>query len=156
MKEADLQYYEKKADGLDDFYEAVQKFHTAVGHPDGKYLQRLTGAELKRRVDWTMEEVKEFAEAPEIVEQARELGDIIWFAVGSLVCMGVKPSDVLAPIIRANLSKIDDEGHVQYRASDGKVQKPANWKSPHDGIRHNIERAYGIADLDHETIRCSD
>lgn len=156
MKEEDLRFYEQKAEGLDDFYEAVQKFQTAVGHPDGRWLQFLDGAELKRRVDWTMEEVKEFAEATDIVEQARELGDIIWFAVGSLVCMGVKPSDVLAPIIRANLSKIDDTGHVQYRASDGKVQKPANWKSPHDGIKQNIERSHHIWDLDHETIRCTE
>lgn len=155
MREDKLEYYEKKAKGLDDFYDAVQVFQTAVGHPDGKYLQFLQGNELKRRVDWTADEVREFAEATDIVEQARELGDIIWFAIGSLVCMGVKPSDVLGPIIRANLSKISDDGYVKYRESDGKVQKPEGWKSPHEGIKYNIEKSHGI-DLDRDKVRCSE
>lgn len=156
MKEEDLKYYEAKAKGLDDFYEAVQKFQTAVGHPDGQYVQMLAGNELKRRVDWTADEVREFAESTDIVNQARELGDIIWFAIGSLVCMGIKPSYVLGPIIRANLSKVDDEGHVQYRPSDGKVMKPEGWKSPREGIKHNIETAYGFQDIDNEEIRRSE
>ena len=149
-----MKFYEEKAKGLDEFYEAVQKFQTAVGHPNGSFLQFLTGNELKRRVDWTADEVREFAEAKNIENQAQELGDIIWFAIGSLVCMGVKPSDVLGPIIRANLSKIDDTGHVQYRPTDGKVMKPEGWKSPIEGIRKNIEKAYGI-DLNRDMVKCS-
>lgn len=129
---------------LDYFYEVVKKFHQACGHPDGKNVMFLTGDEKKRRIDWMMEEIREFDEAKTLVDQADALGDLLWFVVGTMVCMGIEPSVIMKPITTANMSKIGDDGRVLRRPSDGKIQKPEGWVGPEEEMSVMIGRKYGV------------
>lgn len=129
---------------LDYFYGVVKKFHQACGHPDGRYTVFLTGEEKKRRIDWMMEEIKEFSEAKTLVDQADALGDLLWFVVGTMVCMGVEPSVIMRPITTANMSKIGDDGRVLRRPSDGKIQKPEGWVGPEEEMSAMIGKKYGV------------
>ena len=144
MKPEVIEALRDDAAKLDYVYGVVKKFHQACGHPDGRYTVFLTGEEKKRRIDWMMEEIKEFSEAKTLVDQADALGDLLWFVVGTMVCMGVEPSVIMRPITTANMSKIGDDGKVLRRPSDGKIQKPEGWVGPEEEMSDMIGKKYGV------------
>lgn len=144
MNEAHLDYYMAEAAMLDKFYDVVRAFHAACGHPIGKTTQPLTGEEKARRIAWMQEELDEFKESRTLVDQVDAMGDLLWFVVGTMLCMGVEPSLVMKPITRANMSKIGDDGKVLRRPSDGKIQKPEGWVGPEEEIRKNILEKYHV------------
>lgn len=135
-----------KLRGLDDFYNIVKKFHIAGRHPAGEVTQVLTGKEKMRRAAWMQEELNEFIAAKCLVDQCDALGDLLWFVIGTMVCMGVAPSDILGPITTANMAKIGLDGYVKYRESDGKIQKPEGWVPPEDEIAENLIERYHVQD----------
>lgn len=135
-----------KLTGLDVFYNIVKEFHTAGGHPNGEVTQTLSGDEKARRIAWMQEELNEFANSKCLVDQCDAMGDLLWFVVGTMVCMGVEPSDILGPITTANMSKIGADGKVKYRASDGKIQKPEGWVPPEEEIAANLRSRYKVDD----------
>ena len=144
MKPEIIEALREDAAKLDYFYEVVRKFHSACGHPDGKDVSFLSGEEKRRRMAWMQEELNEFAEAKTIVDQADALGDLLWFVIGSMVCMGIQPSVIMKPITKANMSKIGDDGKILRRESDGKIQKPEGWVGPEQEMSAIIEKKYGV------------
>lgn len=134
----------KQLEGLNDFYDIVQKFHKAVRHPTGEAPKVLIGDEKKRRIAWMQEELNEFQDAKCMTDQCDALGDLLWFVVGTMVCMGIKPGDILGPITTANMSKIGSDGYVKYREADGKIQKPEGWEPPEAELAELLTQRYNV------------
>ena len=76
---------------LDDAFDQVADFHRAFGHPVKERPAFLPSPRSDGRVAWMREEVDEFVEATDVVDQADAMIDLIYFALGTLVEMGVRP-----------------------------------------------------------------
>ena len=88
-----------------------------------------------------MEAVKQ----EDIVEEADAMIDVIYFALGTLVEMGIRPDELFEIVQRANMSKLWEDGKPHYNA-EGKTVKPSTWRDPHDDLRIAIDRmAVGVS-----------
>ena len=82
----------------------MRQFHQAFGHPVSDKPTALTLERSSKRYGWLLEEINEFLEAAEsqdVVEQADAMIDTIYFALGTLVEMGISPDElfyVISPI----------------------------------------------------------
>ena len=92
-----------------------------------------------------LEELNEFLQADEVVEQADAMIDLMYFALGTLVEMGVRPNELFGIVHAANMSKLWPDGKPHYNAM-GKTVKPADWQDPHEKLRLAIERMQAQAD----------
>ena len=112
----------------------VRLFHEKFGapHPDAPTL--LTPQRAKARADWMQEEIEEFLQATALVDQADAMIDLIYFALGTLVEMGVPPDELFAVVQKANMDKLWPDGKV-HRREDGKVIKPAGWQPPEPELK---------------------
>lgn len=107
-------------------YEEVKKFQKAFGHPYSNKPTLLTYERALKRYRWMLEEINEFLEASknqDIVEQADAMIDTMYFALGTLVEMGVKPDKLFYIVQEANMSKLFSDGKPHYNEM-GKVIKP--------------------------------
>lgn len=121
---------------INNEYNMVKEFHETFGHPVENKPILLTMQRANARVDWMREEIDEFIEATvnnDIYEQADAMTDLIYFALGTLVEMGVPPAEVFKVVQEANMSKVWKDGTL-HRREDGKVIKPPEWQDPHDKI----------------------
>lgn len=122
-------------------WEEVKSFHKAFNHPVGEYPRCMDKERAEKRYNWMKEEIDEFLEAvgkQDIVEQADAMIDVMYFALGTLVEMGIKP-DVLFEIVQnANMSKLWEDGRPHYNES-GKVIKPSTWTDPHNKLKDAID-----------------
>lgn len=131
--------------GLNKGFFQVHGFHKAFGHPIAETPTFILPERAKARADWKNEEVAEFLEATDVVGQADAMIDLIYFALGSLVEMGVKPDRLFDIVQEANMGKlheVDGEMVAVYR-EDGKVKKPENWErdfAPEARLKAEIER----------------
>jgi predicted HAD superfamily Cof-like phosphohydrolase len=127
---------------INNEYNMVKEFHKTFGHPvaDKPTLMNLPRA--CSRYKWMKEEIDEFLEATEkgdIYEQADALLDNIYFALGTLVEMGIPPAELFAIVQKANMSKLWEDGTVHMNEI-GKVIKPEGWQDPHDKLVEVIDR----------------
>lgn len=120
-------------DSLDQAYEDVERFHAAFNHPVSNHPRALKGGEKSRRITWMQEEIRELEAAETIEDQADAIVDLIYFALGYLVEMGVSPNGIWRAVQQANMAKRWPDG-VRTDAM-GKVIKPDGWKSPEEEIR---------------------
>lgn len=121
-------------------YNEVKKFHQAFGHPVADEPTVLSEDRAKKRYAWMLEEIKEFLEATknkDIVEQADAMIDTIYFALGTLVEMGIEPDNLFYIVQEANMSKLFPDGKPHYNEM-GKVIKPDNWENPHSKLENEI------------------
>ena len=88
-----------------------------------------------------LEEKNEFLASDEIVEQADAMIDVIYFALGTLVEMGIKPDNLFQIVQDANMSKLWPDGKPHYN-QDGKTIKPSTWEDPHNKLKAEIDRQY--------------
>lgn len=126
---------------MDREWKAVKEFHRAFNHPIGEYPQALERDRGEKRYRWIKEELDEFLDAlnqGDIVEQADAMIDTIYFALGTLVEMGIKPDPLFYIVQDANMSKIWPDGTPHYNA-DGKAIKPPDWIDPHSRLEKEIE-----------------
>ena len=65
--------------------------------------------------------------------------DTIYFALGTLVEMGVKPGELFDIVQKANMSKLWPDGTPHYNES-GKVIKPEGWENPHPKLQLAIRK----------------
>lgn len=121
-------------------WKCVKDFQLKFGHPVSETPVMLNEDRVKKRSAWILEETNEFIEAKDIVEQADAMIDVIYFALGTLVEMGIEPDEIFRIVHKANMSKIWDDGKPHYNA-DGKTIKPCIWEDPY----HKIEEAINIA-----------
>lgn len=127
---------------MDKEWEAVKLFHEKFNHPVGKFPQCIKVERAEKRYSWMLEEIEEFIEAAkegDIVEQADAMIDVIYFALGTLVEMGIKPDKLFEIVQQANMNKLWDDGKPHY-AEDGKTIKPPNWEDPHEKLKAAINK----------------
>lgn len=117
----------------------VKLFHEKFGHPIADIPTFLSSGRAKNRAKWLMEEIAEFLVAQDIYEQADAIVDLIYFALGTLVEMGIEPDDLFEIIQEANMSKLGEDGKPLYNKKDGKIIKPDNWEDPKPRIRNLID-----------------
>lgn len=127
---------------MDREFEEVKKFHQAFNHPVSEEPTPLSEERAETRYTWMLEEINEFLDATkkqDLVEQADAMIDTIYFALGTLVEMGVHP-DVLFKIVQhANMSKLWSDGKPHYNEM-GKVIKPEGWQDPHQKLKIAIKK----------------
>lgn len=122
-------------------WEAVRLFHEKFNHPIGNGPRGMDRERARKRYNWMQEEIDEFLEAVEegdIVEQADAMIDVIYFALGTLVEMGIRPDTLFEIVQRANMGKLWADGRPHY-AEDGKTLKPDTWRDPHEELKAAIE-----------------
>jgi len=123
--------------GLDLTWEQVRAFHIAFNHPTKDKPTLLDPDRAIKRMNWIKEEVQEFLDANTIVDQADAMIDVIYFAIGTLVEMGVRPQELMDIVQQANMSKLWPDGKPHYRA-DGKIMKPEGWEDPYSKLQEAI------------------
>ncbi len=126
---------------MDSEWEKVRKFHLRFGHPVSEYPRQLDHERAIKRYHWMLEEITEFIEADEIVEQADAMIDVIYFALGTLVEMGIRPDRLFDIVQTANMAKLWPDGKPHYNA-EGKTIKPDSWKDPHYELELEIAKQY--------------
>lgn len=125
--------------GLNLTYNQIKEFHKAFNHPVSEIPISISKERKEHRAEWMREEINEFLEAKDIHEEADAMIDLIYFALGTLVEMGIdKPQNIMDIVQDANMSKLFPDGKPHYR-EDGKVIKPEGWESPDPKIKEFIE-----------------
>ncbi|CDN45780.1 hypothetical protein KXR95_19770 [Paenibacillus humicus] len=159
---------EGAAENMDKQYEQVRRFHAAFGAPvaeaptmasrgegeaaaeAGRATEELAGrmkaASLQgqggralARASWMTEEIGEFLAAETVEDQADALIDLMYFALGTFVEMGVEPERLFEIVHAANMAKLGPDGKPIYN-EQGKVAKPAGWQAPEPLLIAEIER----------------
>jgi len=75
---------------------------------------------VEKRASWLEEEAQELREAKTIAEQADAYIDSIYFALGGLVELGVRPGEIWDLVHGANMAKVWPDGTVR-RREDTKI-----------------------------------
>lgn len=87
-----------------------------------------------QRKDWAhtclTEELTEFLEAQDLEEQADALVDLVYFALGRLVEMGIAPGPVFDEVQRANMDKVRGEKPTRSGSGGFDAIKPEGWRGP--------------------------
>ncbi|MBE7036465.1 MAG: HAD family hydrolase [Ruminococcaceae bacterium] len=117
----------------------VKDFQEKFGHPYKETPTIMDADRAKKRYNWMLEEINEFLEAEDIVEQADAMIDVMYFALGTLVEMGIKPDALFEIVHTANMTKLWEDGKPHY-GPDGKTIKPKGWEDPHPKLEAEIER----------------
>lgn len=118
-------------------YEQVKAFHKTFKHPVAEEVQMVNPDRAQKRYAWMLEEINEFLEAEDVVEQADAMIDTIYFALGTLVEMGVEPEVLFDIVQEANMSKIWPDGKPHFNEM-GKTIKPEGWQDPHEKLEQAI------------------
>ena len=116
----------------------VREFHKVGAHPAPKLLTSLDTIRIRTRAKWMEEEVHEFIEGNSIVEQTDALIDLIYFALGTLVEMGVHPGvvpELFSIVHDANMKKYEQG---VYKHDDTKVRKGKGWIHPTRELLHTL------------------
>jgi predicted HAD superfamily Cof-like phosphohydrolase len=120
-------------------WEMVKDFHLKFNHPAARAPQMLNGDRVDARGKWMQEELDEFYASKNIYEQADAMIDLIYFALGTLVEMGVEPDEIFEIVHSANMAKLWPDGKPHYK-DDGKTSKPPGWQDPEPLLREAIGR----------------
>lgn len=124
---------------MNEEWEKVKLFHQKFGHPVAMIPTQITPERAIKRYHWMQEEINEFIEAEDIIEQADAMIDVIYFALGTLVEMGIKPDSLFNIVQTANMAKLWPDGKPHYN-SEGKTIKPSTWEDPHEKLGADIRR----------------
>lgn len=127
--------------GLDIFFQQVRDMCAVYGHPTPETPVVMGEDYVKRRTDWIMEELIEALQAKTLIDQADAWLDVLVFAMGGLVEMGIPPRALMDRVMKANQDKIVD-GKI-LRRPDGKVQKPEGWIPPEPDMCKYVESLGG-------------
>jgi predicted HAD superfamily Cof-like phosphohydrolase len=133
---------------LDDAFNKVRDFHLAFEHECPDRPELLPRDRAVKRCNWMQEELEEFRKAASIHDQADAMVDLIYFALGTLVEMGVRPGRLFDIVHNANMKKLWPDGKVHY-APDGKVIKHPSWTPPEPQLIQEIEHQLGEIDGNH-------
>ncbi len=120
-------------------WSGVKEFHEKVGHPCPEQPVMIDTKRALSRGKWMNEEVAEFLGAKDIYEQADAMIDVIYFALGTMVEMGLEADELFDIVQSANMAKLFPDGKPHYNPKDGKVIKPEGWEDPAPKIRAYID-----------------
>jgi predicted HAD superfamily Cof-like phosphohydrolase len=124
---------------INNEWRMVREFHEKFARDLSDTPVMLARNQAEKRYMWMKEEIDEFLEAGDITEQADAMVDLIYFALGTLAMMGVKPEKPFAIVHGANMAKLWGDGKPRYNA-DGKVIKPETWADPYPALKACVER----------------
>ena len=122
---------------MDNSWLKVKDFHQAFGHPYAEQPKLMDKDRAAKRYAWMKEEIDEFIESNAIEDQADAMIDLIYFALGTMVELGVKPEKIFDIVHDANMSKLGSDGKPIFNEM-GKVAKPAGWQDPQPKIKAAI------------------
>jgi predicted HAD superfamily Cof-like phosphohydrolase len=114
------------------------EFHRVFGASlEERPTAAVTDETIALRVSLIQEELNEYrhaAEARDLVGVADALSDLLYVVLGTYVSHGLQDvaEALFDEVHRSNMSKLDAEGRVLYRA-DGKVLKSDLWRPPELG-----------------------
>ncbi len=120
---------------MKDQLNKLVEFHRVFGaHIEEKPTADVPGEVIALRVSLIQEELDEYrraAEAHDLVAIADALTDLTYVVFGSYVSHGLQNvgEALFDEVHRSNMSKLDENGQVIYRA-DGKVLKSKRWSPP--------------------------
>lgn len=123
---------------LTDVYNEVKEFHSKFNHPVSDIPTQLTESRKADRAMWMREEVQEFIDSKTIHDDIDAMIDLMYFALGTCVEMGIDPSIPFELVQKANMSKLFPDGKPHYNEHN-KVIKPEGWVAPDDKIKEYIE-----------------
>lgn len=119
------------------FYQ-VRHFHEAFNHPVARTPTFMPAARAEARAKWKREEIQEFLDATTVEDQADAMIDLIYFALGTLVEIGVPPEEMFNIVQEANMAKLWPDGKPRHR-EDGKIIKPEGWEAPEPKLKAYID-----------------
>jgi predicted HAD superfamily Cof-like phosphohydrolase len=125
--------------GLDYAYEQVKTFQKAFNHPTKERPTFMPEDRAMARARWIIEEIDEFLESEDVNEQADAMIDAIYFCLGTLVEIGVRPQALMNIVQEANMAKLWEDGLPRYNEL-GKVIKPEGWQDPYHKLQEEIEK----------------
>ena len=117
----------------------VREFHEAFVHPVATSPVAMSPERVDSRARWLAEEIDEFKHAQTLDEQADAMIDLLYFALGTMVEMGVDASPLFRIVHEANMSKLWPDGNPRLK-SDGKVKKPPTWSDPSEALKRELAR----------------
>ena len=117
----------------------VREFHEKFGHPVALEPKMIDKKRALSRAKWMNEEVAEFLIADNIYEQADAMIDLMYFALGTMVEMGLEADELFEIVQQANMAKLWPDGKPHYNPKDGKVIKPDTWEDPAPKIKACID-----------------
>lgn len=120
-------------------WNGVREFHEKFGHPCPEKPVMIDRKRALSRAKWMNEEVAEFLVAEDICEQADAMIDLLYFALGTMVEMGLEADELFDIVQSANMSKLFPDGKPHYNPKDGKVLKPEGWEDPAPKIKACID-----------------
>ena len=126
---------------MDKEVEDVRAFHQKFEILNSDTPQMLTQRKLTERWECMAEELAEFKAAiasQDFAEQADALIDLVYFAKGTAVMMGLPWAELWDDVQRANMSKVRGVGKRGHAVD---MVKPEGWKKP-DG--ESILKAHGF------------
>jgi hypothetical protein len=126
-------------EGLDACWLLTQRLHRLFDTP-APYLPTMQTDDLvARRAAWIRSEVDELFEARTLVDQADAYLDVIVFAIGGLVELGIKPGALYEIVMASQFAKVWADGKPRVR-EDGKWLKPPNWVAPEPELAAEVAR----------------
>lgn len=125
----------------------VREFQLTFGHPAPGKPTMLTEQRIKERNAYMYEECEEMLEAKTLEDQVDAALDQLYFALGNLVELGVKPDRLLEIVQKANMGKLHNVNGkmVPVYNEVGKVKKPDDWEekyAPEEKLKEEIERQF--------------
>ncbi|ALA07213.1 hypothetical protein SECTIM467_89 [Brevibacillus phage SecTim467] len=127
--------------GLDKAWNDVREFQKAFNHPVADKPTFMDKERVLARVKWIQEELQELIDAEDVVAQVDANIDALYFILGNLVEIGVRPQALFEIVQNANMSKLFPDGKPRYDADrNNKIIKPEGWEAPEDKLQAEIER----------------
>lgn len=117
-----------------DMFQDVKLFTHSMSLPTAHEATLLPREVMTLRLVYMLEELAEFGQchrAGDLPGSADALVDLVYFALGTAVQMGLPWNDIWNIVHRANMNK--RPGYDKYGNLAG-VVKPDGWMSPHDAI----------------------
>lgn len=120
---------------------AVRAFHVAFNHPQSDAPTLIPYDRVKKRALWIKEEAEELEDPAKqtIEDQVDATLDIIYFALGNFVELGIDPTPLFQIVHEANMAKVWPDGTI-HKNADGKTIKPPGWVAPEPKLREEIAR----------------
>ena len=129
----------------DKEFEDVKAFHKKFGLLAHDHPGHLTDRKLRERVECMQEELYEFedaCEAQDLAAQADALIDLVYFAKGTAVMLGLPWDELWDDVQRANMTKVRGVGHRGHKVD---CVKPPDWIGP-TTMAILLRAGYGLYD----------
>lgn len=125
---------------MDKQFEMVKDFQSRMGQPVEEKPKEMQQNRRDERYDYMLEELDEFKEADTIVDQADAMIDLIYFGLGTLAELGVRPQKLFEIVHNANMTKLWPDGKPRTNPETGKIIKPPTFIRPEPLLQAEIDK----------------